>query len=169
MRGKNLSVLPPLVAACAQAYLQTGDKNFADFVFEMTDWLSAFQYQKLDPQHPLWVGGFMGCVDGRPVHTAPQAVSGSLAECLVHAAQVARKVGDVQRWERCKVALDRSLQFVMTLQYTDSNTQHFADWYVPVVVGAFHASHQDGNIRLDCTQQAMGCIIAYLTHVAETH
>jgi len=165
--NKTLTLIPRHTAANAEAYLQTGDKAFADFVFEMNDWLCTFQYHQLDPQHPLWVGGFMSCVDGKPVKTPPHAISAAYAECLGDAARVARKAGDLQRWERYKGALERSLQFLLTLQYTDANCQHFNPEFRPFVVGAFHASNQDGNIRLDYTQQAVCAMVSYLTHVAD--
>jgi len=165
--NKNLLPVPRHTAAYTEAYLQTKDKAYADFVFAMNDWLCTFQYHQLDPQHPLWVGGFMSCVDGKPVPAPPQVVSAAWAESLVDAARVARQVGDVPRWERYKAALERCLQFLTTLQYTEANSQHFAEWYRPVILGAFHASHTDGNIRLDYTQQAVSAMVAYLTHVAE--
>src|SRR5262249_16850868 len=55
----------------------------------------------------------------------------------------------------------------VTLQYTAGNTQHFAEWYQRELAGAFHASHQDGNLRLDYTQHALGALLHYLTYVAE--
>ena len=41
------------------------------------------------------------------------------------------------------------LQFVGRLQYTEGNTNHFAEWYRSRLVGGFHASQQDGNLRID--------------------
>jgi hypothetical protein len=59
------------------------------------------------------------------------------------------------------------LQFLITLQYTEANTQHFADWYRPAMLGAFHASHQDGTLRIDYTQHAVCALIQYLSSVVE--
>jgi hypothetical protein len=165
--AKNLALIPRHTAAYTEAYLMTKDKAYADCVFEMNDWLYTFQWTQLDPQHPLWVGGFMSCVDGKPSATQPQIVSAAYAESLAEAARVARQIGDVPRWQRYKDTLERCLQFLTTLQYTDGNSQHFAEWYRPVVLGAFHASHTDGNLRLDYTQQAVCAMVAYLIHVAE--
>jgi hypothetical protein len=162
--NKNAAGIARHTAAYAEVYLQTKDKVYADFVFEMNDWICALQYNQLDPQHPLWVGGFMSSVDGKPVPAPPQIVAAAWTESLVDAARVARQVGDVPRWERYKAALQRGLQFLTTLQYTEANSQHFADWYRPMILGAFHASHTDGNIRLDYTQQAVGAMLGYLTH-----
>jgi hypothetical protein len=165
--AKNLVMVPGHTAGCVEAYLLTKDKALADFVFEMNDWLCTFQYAQLDPLHPLWVGGFMSCVDGKPVPQPPQVVTAAYAQSLAEAARVARQVGDVPRWQRYKDSLERALQFLMTLQYTEGNCWHFVESYRPVLVGAFHASHQDGNLRLDYTQQAVCAMVAYLTQVAE--
>jgi hypothetical protein len=165
--GKHPGAVPAHTAAFADAYLQTKDRAYADFVFEMNDWLCTLQYQQLDSQHPLWVGGFMGFADGKPVLAPPQVLSAVSAQSLVDAARVARQIGDVQRWERYKAAVERSLQFLTTLQYTEANSQHFAEWYRPAILGAFHASHTDGNIRLDYTHTAVCAMVGYLKHVAE--
>ena len=53
----------------------------------------------------------------------------------------------------------------LTLQYTEPNTQYFADWYRPRLAGAFHASHQDGNLRIDYTQHAVCALVQYLEYV----
>jgi len=165
--AKNLTMVPRHTAAYTTAYLLSKDKTYADFVFEMNDWLCTFQYRQLDPQHPQWVGGFMGCVDGKPAPGAPHVGSAAYAESLVEAARVAREAGDVPRWQRYTDALERSLQFVTTLQYTTANCRHFAEWYQPYLVGSFHASPTDGNLRLDYSQQPVCAMIGYLSYVAE--
>jgi hypothetical protein len=165
--AKSLTLVPRHTAAYAEAYAQTRDKAYADFVFEMNDWLCTFQFTQLDPLHPQWLGGFMGCADGKPAAVPPQVGSAVYAESLAEAARIARQIGDVPRWQRYKDTCERCLQFVVSLQYTDANSQHFAEWYRPTVLGAFHASHTDGNLRLDYTQQAVSALVAYLTHLPE--
>jgi hypothetical protein len=134
----------------------------------MNDWLCGLQYIQLDPRNPIWSGGFMDWVDGRPAVVEPHVSSAAYAESLAEACRVARQAGDPPRYQRYREALERCLQFVTTLQYTDANTQHFADWYRPVLLGGFHASHQDGNLRIDYTQHAVCALVQYLTYVAET-
>jgi hypothetical protein len=165
---KNMAFIPWQTMAYTEAYLRTKEQAFADFVTEMNDWLCSLQHAQLDARHPLWYGGFMDWADGRPATDAPKIHSASFAESLAEGCRVARQAGDVARHQRYREALERCLQFLTTLQYTDANTQHFADWYRPVLLGAFHASHQDGNLRLDYTQHAVCALVQYLTHVAET-
>ena len=164
---KNLALVSTQTAAYAEAYLLTGERPFADAVHEMTDWLCELQYPLLDPRHPLWGGGFMSWVDGKPATMAPGVGSALFAETLAAACRVARKLGDVPRHDRSREALERCLQFLAGLQFTDANTQHFADWYRPYLTGAFYGSHQDGNVRLDYTAHAVSALAQYLANFAE--
>ena len=143
------------------------DQVFADAVNALSDWICSLQYVSLDPRHPFWAGGFMSWVDGKPTPTVPQVSSGSYAEGLAEACRVARETGDVSRHKRYRESLERALQFLTTLQYTNGNTQHFADWYRPTLLGGFFASHQDGNLRIDYTQHAVCAMIQYLSYVVD--
>jgi hypothetical protein len=163
---KDPAFVPWQTAACTEAFLATKELAFAEFVCEMNDWLCGLQYDRIDARRPRWYGGFPAWADGQRVETAPQVASAAYAEALAEACRVARQQGDLSRHQRYKEALERCLQFLATLQYTDANTQHFADWYRPALLGAFHASHQDGNLRIDYTQHAVCALVQYLTHVA---
>jgi hypothetical protein len=162
---KSMAFVPWQTAAYTEAYLQTKDRAFADCVHEMNDWLCGLQYAQIDPRRLAWYGGFMGWENGGAVESAPQVDSASHAEGLAEACRVAREAGDVTRYQRYSDALERCLQFLATLQYTEANTQHFVRWYRPRLVGGFHASHQDGNLRIDYTQHAVSALVAYLEHV----
>ena len=91
-----------------------------------------------------------------------QISSASYAEGLAEACRVAREQGDLAHYRQFSEALERCLQFLATLQYTEANTQHFADWYRPRLLGAFHVSHVDGNLRIDNTQHAVSALALYL-------
>jgi hypothetical protein len=163
---RNMAFVPWTSAACAETYKHTKDRTCADFVAEMNDWVCTLQYSQIEPRRMLWYGGFMSYQDGRPVETAPTVASAAYAEGLVEACRVAREQGDLTRFQRYSEAIERCLQFLTTLQYTDSCTLHFAVWYRPQIVGAFHGSHQDGNLRIDYTQHAVSGMFGYLEHVA---
>src|SRR5206468_2226493 len=158
---KSTAAVPWQTAAYAEAYLLTRDPAFAEAVNEMNDWLVDLQYAQFDPRAPLWLGGFRTWSGGRAVATPPQVSSAVYAAGLAEACRVARQAGDLTRYQRYREALERCLQFVATLQYTEANTRHFADWYRPTLLGAFHASHQDGNLRLDYTQHALCALAQY--------
>lgn len=162
---KRMSLVPDLSAAFAEAYLLTKEQPFADAVFEMNDWLCTLQYQQLEPHRPLWAGGFMTWVEGKAAQTAPNITCARFAEALADACRVARFAGDAQRHARYREALERCLQFTISLQFTQANTQHFTDWYRDEILGAFHVSHDDGNLRLEHTQHAVCALVHYLANV----
>lgn len=164
---RSLEMVPDLMAAFTGTYLATKDSACAEFVFETGDWLCSLQYAQIDPRRMYWFGGFMGYRDGRPVESAPDVSSARYAAALVEACRVARERGDVPRFQRYSDAIERCLQFLATIQYTDAVCQHFAAWYRPQVVGGFHASHQDGNLRIDYTQHAVAALLGYLEHAAQ--
>jgi hypothetical protein len=159
---KSLAFACAYTPACSEAFLATKDKDFATFALEMSDWICDLQYTQIEPKRMLWYGGFMSHHAGRTVETPPTIDSAACAEALVEGCRVAREVGDVTHHQRYTEAVERGLQFLATLQYTEAGSQHFAKWYRPQLVGAFHASHQDGNLRIDYTQHAVSALLGYL-------
>jgi len=163
----KMAFVPWHSAAYTEAFLLTKEQAFADFVFEMNDWIVRLQYQGFDdPKQVYWSGGFKSFAGGKPVDTMPQASSALYAEGIAEACRVARFTGDLARHQSYNAALDRCLPFLTSLQYTEANTRHFADWYQPTLLGGFHASHQDGDLRIDDTQHAVSAMVQYLMHVA---
>jgi hypothetical protein len=158
---KNLESVPWLTAACTETYLASKDQAAADFVFEMNDWLCSLQYP-LDAQHERTWGGFKGWAEGRPTETPPTIVSACYAEALTNACRTARQAVDLDRYRRYQGVLQMDLQFVTRLQYTEGNTSHFAEWYRSRLVGGFHASQQDGNLRIDATQFAVSALLQFV-------
>jgi hypothetical protein len=164
---KSLTFVPWQTGAYAEAYLLTKEQQFADFVIEMNDYVCQHQYAQLDPRHPLWIGGFQEHTEGDAPASAPQITSAFCAAGLAEACRVGRRAQDQSRCQRYRDALERCLQFLNTLQYTEANTQHFAEWYRPALVGAFFASHTDGNLRIDYTQHAINALVEYLAYLGE--
>jgi hypothetical protein len=154
--------------AFTEAFFLTEDKAKADFVFEMNDWLATLQYRQTDPLPRNWVGGFKSAIDAQVVHAPPQIASAGYTESLISAGRVARQLGDTVRWERYKVGAEAGVLFLTGLQYTPANASHFAEWYRPRIIGGFHPSLADGNLRLDYNQQAICALVSYLLWTAET-
>jgi hypothetical protein len=166
-KHKNYPMVASHTAAYTEAFAQTQEKEFAEAVFAMNDWLCTLQYQNMDPRRSHWNGGFMPWMEGKAVVLAPDIRSGLAAESLADACRTAQLAGDITRQKRYKECLESCLQFLTTLQYTEANTQHFAEWYRPLLVGGFYASAQEGNLRLDYTQHALSALVQYLQFVAE--
>ena len=164
-QNKNLPMIPEHTAAFAEAYLATKEQGCADAVFEMNDWLCGLQYTSVDARRTHWAGGFSAWADGKTSAAAPDIHSAAAAESLAEACRVARAAGDAQRLGRYRTALENCLLFVTTLQYAESNTQHFADWYRQnALLGGFHLSHQDGTLRIDYTRHALAALVQHLKY-----
>jgi hypothetical protein len=164
-KHQDLDFASTMAPAFAEAYVVTKEKAFADFVFVMADWLCTTQYVQMDPRRALWFGGFRSVQGNTPAESPPTSRSALYAGTLVAGCRVAGELGDLAHHQQYGEALERTLQFLTTIQYTDGVSQHFAAWYRPRVLGAFHASHADGNIRLDDTEYAVKAVFGYLEHV----
>jgi hypothetical protein len=164
---KNPETAAAHAAAYAEAYLLTKEPGFANCVFVLNDWVCDLQYERLDARHPDWWGGFMGWQDGKAVAAAPTAEGAVLAEALAEGCRAAMQAGDGQRGQRYRGALELHLQYLNRLQYTQANTRHFAEWYRPKVLGGFHVSSLDGNLRLDDSRHAVCALSQYVLTVAK--
>lgn len=167
-QNKNMPMIAGHSAAYAEAYLTTKEQAFADSVFEMNDWLLGLRYSNLDARRAHWEGGFQTWANGKASSAAPDIHSAVAAQSLVEACRVARAAGDAQRLERYRTVLNNCLHFVTTLQYVEGNTQHFADWYRQnVLLGGFHLSHTEGDLRIEYAQPAVAALVQHLKYVAD--
>jgi hypothetical protein len=161
---------PWMTAACADAYAATKDNRFAEFALEMNDWLCALQYvESPDPRRPLWRGGFKKIADGKLQTAAPGIEAALYAQSLADCCRLIRQMPnpDVQRHERCREAAIRSLQFLSTLQFSESNTMHISVNYRDLLVGGFHPTHADGNLRIDQTAAGVSAFVQFLVSGAD--
>jgi hypothetical protein len=166
-KAHNLPLAVRHTPAYAEAYVLTKDRAFAEAVFAMNDWLCGLQYTQAEPLNKHWEGGFPPWENGQAQRVAPDIRSSACAVSLAEACRVARAAGDLPRYQRYRRALEPCLLYLLTLQYTPARTRHFVEDFRPAVLGAFHASHQDGNLRLDYTEQPLTALVSYLEHVAE--
>lgn len=167
-QSKNVRTACSHTPAYAEAFMQTKETAFADAVFAMNDWLLGLQYrQEFDQHRKHCIGGFQGFQEGKAIWTPPDIHSALAVESLAEACRVARHAGDLPRLQRYERALIPGMHFVMSLQYTGQKAEHFVEKFRPSILGAFHASHQDGNLRLDYTQHALCAMVQYLEAVVE--
>ncbi len=160
---KSMAFVPWQTAAYAETFLLTKDKAFANCVLEMNDWLCGLQYDQLDGRLVKWYGGFKSWSDGVTTESVPRITSAAYAQSLADACRVARKTADVKRYDRYSTALGSAVQFLSTLQYTTANTRHFeSEFRDQYLVGGFHASRQDGDLRIDHTSYAVSALVWYL-------
>ncbi len=165
-QNKNVLTATSHIPAYTEAYLATKEQAYADTVFAMADWLLGMQYLPKSAPRPQWVGGFPVTANGKIVSAAPDIQSAAIAECLADACRAARGAGDLARWQRYSQSLELCLDFTSSLQYTPNQLRHFVEEFRPALLGGFHASHQDGNLRLDHAHHAVSALVQYLEHVA---
>jgi hypothetical protein len=160
---KSLAFVPWQTAAYSEAFAQTKDKAFASCVVEMNDWLCGLQYDQLDGRLVKWYGGFKSWSDGGAVESAPGINTAGYAESLADACRSARELADVKRHDRYGNVLGSAVQFLSTLQYTPANTAHFeSEFRDRYLAGGFHASRQDGDLRIDYTARGVAALVRYL-------
>src|SRR5262249_50392413 len=149
-KNRSTAFVPLMTAAFAETHVRAKDRACADFVFEMNDWLCGLQYVNVQGR-VSWHGGFKSWQNGQAVESAPTVDDAVYAESLAQACRCARENGDVTRFGRYAESAENAVKFLETLQYVTQNTNHYAEWYRPYLVGGFHHSHQDGNLRIDHT------------------
>ena len=166
--NKNIATVVTHAPAYAEAYVVTKEQAFAEAVFALNDWLIGLQYREeseLTRKH--WVGGFPRSADGRAESAVPDIWSALPGESLAEACRVAKHAGDLPRGQRYERALTLNLHFLMSLQYAPVRVQHFVEPFRPAILGGFHGSHQDGNLRIDFTQHPLCAMVQYLEGVIE--
>jgi hypothetical protein len=166
--NRSIAVAGSHTPAYAEAFLATKEPAFKASVFAMNDWLVGLQLREnAQSSRKHWNGGFPRMQNGKPDQAPPDIWSSLAAESLADACRVAKAAGDLQRLQRYERALIQCSYFLMSLQYSPNNTVHFADKFVPRILGGFYASHQDGNLRVDYTQHSLCAMVQYLDGVVE--
>lgn len=152
--------LPWPVAATAAMSQQ--ESTYTARVGTMADALLATQLDKVNPRHPDWFGGWSGApaMAGAEPAAPTCAATANAVMALAEAAAVSRREGDLTRHQRLKDAMDRGCQFLLQLQYTDANTQHFADWYRLRLVGGFRPGPKDSGLSLEQNHGAFLALLA---------
>jgi hypothetical protein len=157
-----------LTPAAAELYLQTKLGDAAAAAFEMNDWLCALQIPGNDPRTPQWAGGFRVVADGRQTTAAPGPETGLYIQSLALACQLTRLTPDLSRHARYKAVATNAVQFLTGLQYLEMNTGHFElAFRAQMLIGGFHLSPADGNLRIDATANAVTGLAAFLGSGAE--
>ncbi len=157
-----------LTPAFVEFYRQTPTPEVAAAVFEMNDWLCGLQIASNDPRTPQWAGGFRPFVDGRPGDTPPGPETGLYVASLAAACQLTRLVPDLDRHTKYKAALADVIHFLSGLQYLETTTRHFeATFRASMLVGGFHLTPEDGNLRIDGTANAVSGLVKFLGCGAE--
>ncbi|MBM3982225.1 MAG: hypothetical protein FJ304_18560 [Planctomycetes bacterium] len=152
-----------LTPAATEMYLQTKLPELANAALDMNDWLCGLQIGPTDAKTPQWVGAFRTTAD------APATADAGLhLQSLACAYHLTRQTGDLAREAKYKAALADAVQFVCGVQFVDTNTRHFeTSFRANMLIGAFHLSPTDGNLRIDATACAVTGLLRFLSSGAE--
>ena len=157
-----------MTPACAELYLQAQLPDAAATAFEMNDWLCGLQIAGSDPRTPQWAGGFRSVVDGRAAEAPPGPETGLYVQSLACACQLTRLTPDLERFRKYKSAATDAVQFLTGMQYSETNTRHFElAFRANMLIGGFHLSPNDGNLRIDATATALTGLVRFLGSGAE--
>jgi hypothetical protein len=157
-----------LTPACAELYFQAKLPDAATIAFELNDWLCGVQIAGNDPRTPQWAGGFRVVIDGRATETTPGPETGLYVQSLAYACQLTRQIPDLERFAKYKGATLDAIQFLTGLQYLETNTRHFETAFrANMLIGGFHLSPTDGNLRIDATAIAITGLVKFLGSGAE--
>ena len=156
-----------LTPAFAELFLQTRMHDAAVFVFDLNDTLCRYQIQAGDPRLPQWIGGFRSVANNEFTDVPSGPETGCYLQSLSFARQVARQA-DLDRHGKYTAASQEAIQYLTDLQYVETNTRHFeTSFRVNMLMGAFHLSPSDGNIRIDATATAVTGMVQFLMVASE--
>lgn len=158
-RAKRHPLLAATVTpAAAELYAQTKEAALASAAFEMNDWLCTLQVGPTE----RWPGGFRAA-GGAASETLSTAETGLLVQSLACGYQLTRLTADLTREAKYRAAAADAANFVCSVQFLEENTRHFENAFrASTLIGAFHASPSDGNLRIDATACAVTGLLRYL-------
>jgi hypothetical protein len=130
----------------------TGMSDYAQFVFEQTDWL--LKMQKTDQSAGEWLGGFA------KGHEAPKFSSLVFLEAVVRAYSTAKSVGDKDRSDKYKNAIRAGLSFCGRLRLAALPSTWFPN--PSRCVGGVSCGLLDRRVRCDIPQHLITLCLSVL-------
>ena len=157
-RDRNPAFVPWHTQACVSFFKQTGRREFADFVFEINDWLLPMQqWEGLEPDLR---GRFYN--PRQPEYGPPHAAStGAYLEGLADALALARALGESARISAYERVIRRGLRSLRQLQFRDQHDTFYIS-KKKAVLGALRTEVYDNAIRVDSSAHALAAAIKIL-------
>ena len=158
-RARNPAFVPWHTQACVALFEHTNQRELADFVFEMNDWL--LPMQQWDGLTEDLRGRFYdpGHREFGPPHAAS---TGVYLEGLADAVGLARKLGDDARAVAYQRAVERGLRSLRQLQFRDERDAFYVS-RKRRVLGALRTEVYDNAIRIDSAAHALAAAVKILT------
>ncbi len=159
-RARNPAFVPWHTQACTSLFAQTRRREFADFVFEITDWL--LPMQQWDGLPADLRGRFYD--PRRPEFGPPHAAStGAYLEGLADALALARALGDETRVAAYERVADRGLRSLRQLQFRGPHDMFYIA-RKERVMGALRTEAYDNAVRVDSAAHALAAALKLLGH-----
>lgn len=145
---RSPAFVPWQVQAYAIMARHSKREDYADYVFELTDWLAEKQLTRSNCPWPEMWGGIAAYGEGRAgVATA------SYLEGFAEALALARFVGDAERAKRYETVVRRAARFVMQLQVRPAETYFMRS--PQDAVGGIRTTPSLNLLRIDHCQHAL--------------
>ena len=158
LRARNPAFVPWHAQAGSSLFAQTGNRAFADFVLDISDWLLAMQ--QWDGVAPDLQGRFYD--PKRPEFGPPHASStGVYLEGLADALGLARATGQGQRAAAYERAIQRGLRSLRQLQFRGPCDVYYVSRRERVM-GALRTEVYDNTVRVDSAAHALAAAVKIL-------
>ena len=153
--ARNPAFVPWHAQACTSLFASSGRREFADFVFEISDWL--LPMQQWDGLPTDLRGRFYN--PKRPEFGPPHASStGVYLEGFADAEALARAVGDWSRASAYQRAIRRGLRSLRQLQFRDERDAYYVS-RKKRVMGALRTEVYDNAVRVDSAGHALAAAV----------
>jgi prenyltransferase beta subunit len=146
---------PWTAQAFARLYEISPKQKYADFVFQMEDWLIGQQYLNNAPR-PEYLGAY-------GTMSIPSITAGVRTEGVSDAYLLAKQLGYEEKEQRYKKSILLAMNFLMQLQHKKESVTMYQD--PEEAVGAFVYKVGDTATRVDHTQHGISAMIKTLMYV----
>ena len=155
---RNPAFVPWATQACAALYARTGDRPYADFIIEMSDWLQSMQ--QWDDVEADLRGRFHD--PARPEFGVPHASStGVYLEGYAPALALVRALGDEERAGLYERIVERGLRSLRQLQFRDERDMFYIA-HPERVKGALRTETCNNELRVDSAAHALLAAVTLL-------
>lgn len=150
-QNKSTAFVPWHTQVYTLLFARTSDRQLAEFVFEMNDWVIG-NHQISESRHPDEIGGFP--------RKAPRYSTASYLEGIVDAYALAAALGDEARVRRYRRSVQLGTRFLFQLQITERNAFYLRN--PRRAIGGVRRSLTRNDQRIDFTQHAVLALIKAL-------
>jgi len=152
--SRKASMAPWMSKAYTKVFLATGDKKYADFVLEMTNYVLSYQNGP-DQKYADMIGSFYT--------KGSSSAAGVFLEGIAEGYKVAKAVDDKKRIEAYRKSMLMGLRFILQCQYTPDNM--FTVENRNLTLGGVRTTIYTTSIRIDCVQHSVFAFLKALDYI----